>query len=200
MTFDNEALEEKKAEVANVADEAMRFLGIGQDPVTARAAQAFARLTPPTLPEVTFERITLESLGRDGGSSRKPGNIFLHWQKLMALVPDATIAVAGAVTAPAWLLPFIGLYVWNKLWCSAKEELSEAEATTILALWKNKDASNRISCEDGYKKTNLQRHAMHLPELSWSAYNDVINRLLRMECIKMTDGVIWLREWVCISY
>jgi len=39
--------------------------------------------------------ITLRSFGDEGGTSRKPGNIFLNWRKLMDIVPDAAIATAG---------------------------------------------------------------------------------------------------------
>jgi hypothetical protein len=78
------------------------------------------------------------------GASRKPGNIVMNWRKLIDVTPDVTIAAAGATGGPAWLLPFIGLYIWNKLWCGAKVEFSKSEAIVILALWKNRDARKKM--------------------------------------------------------
>jgi hypothetical protein len=144
--------------------------------------------------------ITLGSFGDEGGTSRKPGNIFLNWRKLMDIVPDATIAAAGAMTSPAWLLPLIGLYVWNKLWRGAEEELTNVEACTICALWKNKDSRNRISEDDGFTATNTLRAHHGLPQLTRVEYNKASNRLLAMDCIELSNGIIWLREWVRVSY
>jgi len=199
MEYDYEAQKLKLAEIAAIANTALATVSCSDSNIAEAAVSVFTRLTPPAKPELRFELITLSSLARRG-ESRKLGNIYLNWKKLCDLVPDVTIAAAGTATAPAWLLPFIGLYVWNKLWCGAKEELTVDEATIILALWKNRDGRNKIPDEVGFEKTNAIRDQLGMPPLNRTAYELAIGRLLRMECIEMNDGVIWMREWVRITY
>lgn len=196
MEYDYEALEQKKAELLRLAQQAIRAHTETAGDTAESVVDSFIRLTPPTKPEMVIEMITMDSLGRGGGRSRKPGNIYLNWRKLIDTIPDVTIAAVGGATAPGWLLPLIGLYVWNKLWCNSEEELTEVEATAICALWKNKNSDNRISEDDGYEKTNAHRKEMGLPLLSRSQFDAAMNRLLRMECIEIEEGIIWLREWV----
>lgn len=199
MEYDYDAQKLKLAEIAAIANTALATINCTDSNIADSAVTAFARLTPPAKPEMLIELITLSSMTKRG-ESRKLGNVYLNWKKLCDLVPDVTIAAAGAAAAPAWLLPFIGLYVWNKLWCGAKEELTVDEATVILALWKNRDGRNKISDELGFEKTNAIRGHLEMPPLNRTAYELAISRLLRMECIEMSDGVIWMREWVKINY
>jgi hypothetical protein len=200
MEFDNEALETKRKEIEGFARQAISRFSWAQSSTADSAVQAFARLTPPTKPEMVIHMITMQSFGRGGGRSQKPGNIYLNWRKLIDVAPDVTIAAAGALASPYWLLPLIGLYIWNKLWRGAEEELSEVEATTIYALWKNRNGDNKISEDDGYARTNSIRNQQGMPALSRSEYSAAISRLLQMECIEIEEGMIWLREWVRIAY
>jgi hypothetical protein len=200
MEYDNEALEAKKSEIQALPVEAIRRVNRASEEAVESAVEAFTRLTPPTDPEPVIEMITVGSFGRGGGKSRKPGNIYLNWQKLMDIVPDATIATAGALTSPAWLLPLIGLYVWNKLWRGAEEDLTEVEACTIFALWKNRNGQSKISEDEGFVRNNALREQQDMPALLRSEYDVAINRLLRMECIEIENGIVWLREWVRIQY
>lgn len=200
MEYDYDALNKKKGELLRLAQQAIPAK-IGAAGNSAESlVQSFIRLTPPTEPEIEIGFITMDSDGRGGGKSRKPGNIFLNWRKLFEIIPDVTIASMGGATAPGWLLPLIGLDVWNKLWCNAAEEISEVEATTIHALWKNRNSRKRISEDDGYVKTDILRNDMGLPSLSRSEFDVAVNRLLRMRCVKIEEGIIWLREWVRTSY
>ncbi len=200
MRPENKQLQAKKEELTELASEVLNRLGDPRLDLADKAVEAFTRLTPPVEPEPVVKMITLGSFGDEGGTSRKPGNIFLNWRKLMDIVPDATIAAAGAMTSPAWLLPLIGLYVWNKLWRGAEEDLTNVEACIIYALWKSKDGRNRISEADGFAVTNALRAHCALPQLTPAEYNKAINRLLAMGCIEMNNGIIWLREWVRVSY
>jgi len=119
----------------------------------------------------------------------------------MDVIPDSIVAVATSVSVPSWVLPFVGLYVWNKIWCGSEEKLTEIEATIIYALWKNRNRNNnKISEDSSFKKTNLARREMNLLELSRTEFDLGINRLLKMRCIEIENGVIWLREWVKIEY
>ncbi len=111
-----------------------------------------------------------------------------------------TLAGAGAASLPIWTLPLAALYVWNKVWCGTSEEFTQAEATTILALWKNRNGENRISDDDGFLKTNALREAIGLPSLTHGEYAKAIDHLVSISCIELTDGIIWLREWIRVKY
>jgi len=111
-----------------------------------------------------------------------------------------TIVAAGAVAAPRWLLPFVALYVWNKLWRCSEEELTETEAVVICALWKNRSQDYQIPEDAAWDRVNEARKSMDLPPLSRQEFDHAINRLMAMKCIEMDCGVIWLRERVSITY
>jgi hypothetical protein len=151
-------------------------------------------------PEPVIELVTVYSSRSPRGRSRKPGNILLNWRKLIDVVPDATLAGVGATANPQWTIPLVGLYIWNKFWRGAEEELSDVEATVILALWKGRNSENKIGEDEGFVKTNEFRSTSSLPTLSRDDYTAAINRLLIMKCIEISDGIIWLREWVNIRY
>lgn len=200
MEYDNEALAAKSKEVADFAARMAASVKNGQLEQATAVIDAFVRLTPPSEPKLVIEMITASSAGRGGGVSRKAGNIVLNWRRLIDVVPDATVAAAGATSASPWLLPLIALYVWNKLWRGAEEHLDEIEACVIVALWKNRNHDNKISEDDGFAHTNSLRRTYGLVELSQAEYVTATNRLLKIDCIEIDDGIIWLREWVRMTY
>ncbi len=200
MEYDHAALERKTREIRELVKEAAHSSPAAAGDAVEQIMGSFVRLTAPTEPERTIEMITMRPSGRGGGRSRKPGNIYLNWRKLMDLLPDIAIAAVGGTASPPWFLPVIGLYVWNKLWCSSAEELSEADATTLYALWKNRRGDSKISEDDGFEKTNAGRKACGLEPLTRGEYDRVINRLLKMDTIEMEEGMIWLRESVRMAY
>jgi len=200
MEYDNEALNRKRQELRRLVRQAVPASARHPEKIAESLLSTFIEITPPTKPEMVLKMITARPSGSGRARSRKPGNIYLNWAKLMDLVPDVTIAAVGGATSPRWLLPLIGLYVWNKLWCSSQEELTETEATVICALWKNRNNKNRISEDTGFEKTNAARTGMGLAPLSGNEFDGAVNRLLEMKCIGIEEGVIWLREWVCIRY
>jgi len=217
-------VEMMRDEIKNFARSVISRFGWTQpstaDSVVESAVQAFVDITPRNLR--TYQRrnkevpaeisninfsysyqiggLVMKEGGRGGGYSRKPGNIYLDWEKLIEIVPEVTLAASGGATLPYWAWPLIGLYIWNRLWCGAEEDLSEAEATIIYALWKNKNGHNQISEDDGYTKTNSIRDQQGMLGLSRSQYNAAINHLLQMSCIEIEEGMISLQEWVRIEY
>ena len=200
MDYDYNTLEEKKKELTLLVEQSIPDEYKAESEIVRLISESFIRVTPPKEPEIVIEYINTFSGGRGGGRSRKPGNIFLNWRKLIKLIPDITIASVNTTTTPSWLLPFIALSIWNKLWSNANEELTREEATIILTLWKNRNSKNRISDSDGYERTNTYRKLIKLPLLSKSEYDQSINKLLTLRCIELNDGIIWLREWVRDSY
>ena len=198
---DNEALHRKQDELRQLAREAASLVGAREADADANlVSRSFARLTPPDEPQAEVHFITMSALGRGGGRSRKPGNVYLNWRKLIDVVPDVTLAGTGMLTSPIWVLPFIGLYLWAKLWRAAEEDISEVDATVIYALWKSKGGARTISEDEGFDKTNSVRIAAGAEPISREHYHAAVNRLLKMECIEISDGQIWLREWVRIAY
>lgn len=169
-----------------------------------RLVDAFARVTPPEEPEITMQLITISSLyNAPKASSRKPGNVVLNWRKLLDIVPDVSLAGLGAATlpvAPQVAVVLAGLYIWNKVWRGAVEELSDVEAVTILALWEHKNGKNKIQEQEGFVKTNEVRERYALPQLTQNQYASAVNRLSALQCIELEDGIIWLREWVQKQY
>ena len=200
MEYDNEALDAKRTELRGLVQQAVPPSIQNPHNIAEAVLNSFIQLTAPTQPERVIEMITMQPFGSGGGRSRKPGNIYLNWRKLMDLAPDVTIAGVGGATSPRWLLPFIGLYVWNKLWCSSEEQLSETEATIMYTIWKHRNSEDRIAEEEGYERTNATRKEGNLPALTRKEFDVALNRLLEMECIEIEAGIIWLREWVRVRY
>lgn len=165
---------------------------------------AFARVTAPQDPEITIGLITVCSLhDAPKARSRKPGNILLNWRKLIEIIPDVSLAGLGASTlpvAPQVVMVLSALYIWNKVWRGAVEDLSDIEAVAILALWENRDERNRISEQMGYVRTNEVRFRYALPALTDRQFASAVNRLVELGCVELCDGVIWMREWVQKKY
>lgn len=200
MEYDNDALEEKRQQLIEAASEAIQEWGLDDNRLAETAVAAFARLTPPQKPENYIQLITLNPLTQQA-QSIKPGNLLLNWRKLIDIVPDTAIAAAGASAAPPWLLPFIALYIWNKIWCGAKEKLSQEDAVIIMSLWKHRASdTNTIDEAEGFRTANATRVAHGLTKLQRSTYDEAVTKLLRMGCIEMKDGKMWLREWVRVKY
>lgn len=200
MEYDYNAMNEKKAELVQVVEQGIPPGLKVSDSCVQSLMESFVRITPPAEPKQTFRWITVNQPDVGGGSSRKPGNVVLSWRKLMDLVPDVAIAAVGGLTSPPWLLPFIGLYVWNKFWCSSEEPLTEVEATVIYALWKNRNGQNKIPEDDGFEKSNGVRKGFGQALLSRQEFGSAVNRLVKMHCIEIEEGIIWLRESVSIKY
>lgn len=203
MLPDTVALKRKREWLAKIASKAQPDLTTGQVETLVRA---FARLTAPEEPEeaeFTLGYITLDAVSNQG-ESRKPGNLFLNWRKLFDLGPDTVLAGIGAATASAavqpWAIPLAALYIWNKVWRGAEEPLTEVDACILLALWQNRNSENKITEADGEVHTNALRSKQGLSALSVSEYAKALSRLAKLECIELSDGVVWLREWIKVKY
>jgi hypothetical protein len=200
MSYNEGALQTKKIELTALAEHAFEKHTADKAPLAHLVVEAFAELSPPEDSKGYMHLIVLSVAKLPTAESRKAGNIYLNWKKLIEIVPDGALAAAGAATGPSWLIPLAGLYIWNKLWCGVHEKLTDVEATVILALWKNRNIKNKISEDEGYEKTNALRLGLNLPELSRASYEEAISRLLKMKCVKLENGWLWLREWVRVSY
>ena len=143
---------------------------------------------------LTIERITLDREGRGGGTSRKPGNIVLNWRKLFRTVPSIALAGAGAASLP-WLFPLAALHIWCEVRAQSEVELSPQHAITMKAMWENHDGRRRISEADALQATNRQLLEFEFNSLNKRNFAELVDDLVRIGCIKLDEGSIWLREW-----
>jgi hypothetical protein len=164
-----------------------------------RAVDAFVSFTVPTAPEPTTGIVTAGPAGAGGGTSRKAGNIVLDWRHLWEVALDAAAAVGAPAVSP-WALLFVGLKICTTLLRASEESLGEAEASTMYALWKYRDGHDRILEEDGFARTNAVRGLHGMPALSRTQYVAAVDRLLKLKCVELHEGVISLVEQVRIPY
>lgn len=201
MEYDYEAAKSKRNELLEAAAAPSNTL---PTEVLESVLRAFSQVTPPREPEVTIGLVTISSLySTPKAESRKPGNVVLNWRKLIDIVPDISLAGLGAATLPlspaiAWVLA--GLYIWNKLRHGTLEEFSDIEAVTLLALWQNRNLNNKIDEQQGFAKVNEVRASYSQPPLSQGQYAAAVDRLVKIRCVELDSGVVWLREWIRIAY
>ena len=177
----------------NVSDES---LSLSKDEKSA-LLEAFCRVDPPTVPETEhrMELILVSGGGRKGGVSVKPGNISLNWPKLISALPAIVLTGAGAAANP-WLICLGALVIWRDLYSTAKIDLGQQHAVAILTMWENHDGNRRISEETARRLTNNALAEFDLNELSQGTFAKIIDDLSAAGCIKLSEGEIWLREWI----
>ena len=174
------------------------LVGKVDDPESFSVAtvQAFVEFTAPRIDgemETNFNLI-IASDPTAGGLTIKPGNILLNWRKLFERSPELVLAGAG-VNQP-WLVPFAALYVWNLVWSLAKIEITPAQAITLYALWNAGGRSRRFTESEASAVVNAYRHTCKETPQVKADFARVVNDLVSLRCIELTDGTIWLREWV----
>jgi hypothetical protein len=159
--------------------------------------KAFCQVKPPVIPEAEYrmELIVLSSGGRKGGVSIKPGNVTLNWRKLIGSLPGIVLTGAGAATNP-WLFILGARVIWRDLYSTSRVELSPQHATTILTMWNNHDGSKRISEDKARTLTNKALAEFDLNLVSETTFAIIIDDLSQSGCVELSDGEIWLREWI----
>ena len=90
--------------------------------------------------------------------------------------------------------------LWLKLRDIATVSITREQAFTIVALWKSCNSAHKISLDDGFIATNVLLKQYGESEITNLKYNIVIDSLIKMQCIELTEGIIWLREWISRSY
>ncbi len=176
--------------------------GLGDDeslPIAAKEAliAAFCHVRPPEIPEVEhrIDYIRVFDGGRKGGVSIKPGNVTLNWRKLIGSLPGIVLTGAGATTSP-WLIVLGALVIWKDLYSTSRVDLGPLHATAMLTMWNNHDGRNRISEEEARELTNEALEKFDLNQTSPATFASIINDLSLTGCVELSDGEIWLREWI----
>ena len=195
---DIERLQAKEEELRQLVFNALPEDVSEREKIASLAIASFCELTPPEI-DTTMHWISLKSNGWGGGSSHKPGNIFLNWRRLFKSVPNIVLTGVGAVAVPI-LWPFVALVIWNEIWSQSKIDISFRHGLTIFAMWKNKDESQRIKKEKAFECVNSQLLGYKYPNMTLVEFDNIINDLKAMECIEIDGDEIWLREWVKSTY
>ncbi len=150
--------------------------------------------------DTTIHNLTMNNGGMGGGSSRKPGNIWLNWRKLLIDGIDSIILAAGVIEN-SLLIPLAAILIWNKLWSEAKIEIDERHAVVIYAMWKNCDKEYNINQDKILISVNEQLSKYGKPKMKNKELEDILIGLDKMQCIeKKKENKYWLREWVKVTY
>ena len=155
-----------------------------------------------TAPEVE-SKSDLLMIRRDvmgGGTSMKPGNIYLNWKKLFVDGSEAILTIAGTIALP-WLIPLAGLVVLKKIQSILSVQITESQAAVIHTIWANRDTENSIKSEIVLDLVNLELSEYNRPEMSQKELNMILMDLEKMKCIeKINENKLWLREEVKVDY
>jgi hypothetical protein len=192
--------EEKRKELTDIVKSVIQNYDIqNKEEISSRIINHFLNITPPE-EEFIMYHLTIRQGGVGGGSSTKPGNIWLNWRKLLVDGSESILTVAGAVAVP-WLIPLAGLVVWNKIWSVLTVEITERHAVVIWTMWLNKDPENCVKGQAILNLVNKELSKYNRPKMNRRELNMVLEDLKKMGCIEETEGnKWWLREWVKVDY
>ncbi|MBP3369532.1 MAG: hypothetical protein J6L85_02165 [Clostridia bacterium] len=161
----------------------------------------FVSISPPLEEPPMMQLLTMDSLRNyKDGSSIKPGNILLNIRKLIEAIPEVVSIGAGMISDNHIVTVCGALSLWLKLRDIATINISKEQAFVIVALWKNCNSNHKISLDDGFIATNNLFDQYGEPEITSLKYNMIIDSLVKIECIELTEEIIWLREWISKNY
>lgn len=161
----------------------------------------FVSISPPLEEPPMMQFLTMDSLRNyKDGSSIKPGNILLNIRKLIEAIPEVISIGAGMVCDNHIVTVCGALSLWLKLRDIATINISKEQAFVIVALWRNCNPNHKISLDDGFIATNNLFDQYGEPEISSLKYNMIIDSLVKIGCIELTEEIIWLREWISKNY
>lgn len=155
----------------------------------------FISISPPLEEPPMMQFLTMDSLRNyKNGRSIKPGNILLNIRKLIESIPEVISIGAGMVCDNHIVTVCGALSLWLKLRDIATINISKEQAFVVVALWRNCNPNHEISLDDGYIATNNLFKQYGEPEITNLKYNMIIDSLVKMECIELTEEIIWPRE------
>lgn len=161
----------------------------------------FISISPPLEEPPMMQFLTMDSLRNyKDGSSIKPGNILLNIRKLIEAIPEV-VSIGAGMACDNHIVTVCGaLSLWLKLRDIATINISKEQAFVIVALWRNCNSRHKISLDDGYTATNDLLKQYGELEITSLKYNMIIDSLAKIECIELTEEIIWLREWISKNY
>ncbi len=176
-------------DIEDIARAAMQDAGGGPSRFVGSVVSNFIELKGCATPPATWQ----------AGARHEPSRILLSWRRLMPVLPEIVLDSAEANSAHVWLIVFMALAIWSRLAAAAPEGVGIDDATTMLALWRYRNASNEISETDGYARTNAVRAEIRLPALGRPDYAQVVDRLARLGCVSLSTGTIQLRDSTALA-
>jgi hypothetical protein len=195
-----ERAKEKRKELTDIVKDVIQNYDIqNKEKIASEIIDHFLNITPPEM-ELRMEILTLKQGGVGGGSSTKPGNIWLNWRKLLVEGSESILTFIGAVAVP-WLIPFAGLVVWNKIWSMLTIEITERHSVVIWTMWLNRDSENCIEGQLILDLVNKELSKYNRPQMNQQELDMLLKDLEKMKCIEKTEeNKWWLREWVKVVY
>jgi hypothetical protein len=177
------------ADIEDIARAAMQDAGGGPFKFVGSVVSNFIELKGSAAPAATWQ----------AGARHRPERISLSWRKLMPVLPEIVLDSADANSAHVWLIVFMALAIWSRLAAAAPEGVGVDDATTLLALWRYRNANDEISESDGFARTNAVRAEIRLPPLARPDYAGTVDRLARLGCVSLVTGTIHLRDSTALA-
>ena len=198
MKYEQRADEEKQNILEVVKNVIAQYVDNSEE-ISNEIINNFCTITPPETEDI-IQILMMRPSGVGGGSSIKPGNIWLDWKKLLIDGSESILTIAGVIAMP-WLIPLAGLVIWNKVWSLLTIKIDERHAVVIWSMWKNKDNENHIENNKILSAVNSELTKYNRSLMNALELDGTLKDLEKMACIKKTDNEKWwLREWVKTVY
>jgi hypothetical protein len=175
------------AEVEDIAGKIVdAFCDISEPKVSIRVAR---RRSPKQLYENIHINMSSNPTSHSDNLSytKKPGNIILNWKKL-----DDVLSIAVGVTNPV-TLPLSVWSIMRKLSELATINLTNGQRDVLLILWQYK-VGVEIDSETAWEKYEAEQSRLSLTNLNKEQFHQIIDRLIHLGCIDLSNGVVRLKE------
>ena len=191
----------KETELIKLIDTATNKSSLNSSLLLEEFKRNCISITPPEEDPPMMQFITIDSLKNyKSGQSIKAGNIILNIRKLISALP----AIVAASVSISYDIPILkvcaALTLWKELCNIFTVEITREQAIVLVALWNNCDNSHHISLSDGFATVNALYKNLDDCVMNQTIYNRIIDQLITLQCIEVTDENIWLREWISKKY
>ena len=174
---------------------------LGSVELARKLVECFCTVTPPKSDPPLMEWMTINSRGRGGGVSVKPGNVLLNMRQLTAALADGVLSAVGVVDRP-WTALIAAVVIWDRIVSCLRVEVGEVEASILWVLWLKSDEQHTFAKSGLLSTVNFQRTRYGYRPINEQELADALALLTRMRCIKESgDAARWcLRESVSVRY
>jgi len=120
---------------------------------------------------------------------------------LIESLPELVSLGVGMISENPIIVVCGALSLCRKLIDNASLSISKEQAYVIVALWKScNNSEHRILLNDGFIATNKILNEYGETKITCTKYNILIDSLVKMRCIDLSDNTIFLREMVSKKY
>lgn len=162
----------------------------------------FVTICPPKEEAFRMSFLTIDSLKNyNSGKSIKPGNIRLNIRNLIESIPELVSLGVGMVSESPIIVVCGALSLCRKLIDNASLNISKEQAYVIVALWKScNNNEHKILLNDGFIATNKILNEYGESKMTYKKYNILIDSLVKMKCIELSENTIHLKERISKKY